>query len=95
MVKVDLTGLVEIAKGMTGVASDSDDVVGRLQQLNNEMSYDTELLLFLKSQTLLQDMSNIINDLRAADDMVQSLRHILADLPDEYERLEKRRSLTS
>lgn len=95
MVKVNLAGLVEMAKRMAKIASDSDDVIGRLQQLNNEMSYDTELLLFSKSQALLQNMSDVINDLRVTDDMVQRLKYILADLPDEYDQLEKRASLTS
>lgn len=89
MVKVDLAGLEEMAKQMTAVASDSDDVLGRTQQLNNEMSYDTELLLFPQSQTLLQDMSDLINDLRVADDMIQSLKRILSDLPNEYDQIEK------
>lgn len=88
MVKVDLAELEKMARQMAVLASDSDDVIGRLQQLNNEMSYDTELLLFPQSQTLLQNMMDSINNLRVTDDMIQTLKCILADLPDEYDQLE-------
>lgn len=91
LVKVDLVKMEVLAKRMAVLDSDSNDTLGRLQQLNSEMSYDMKLLLFPNSQMLLQNMSDAVNGLRAADDMIHSLKRILSPLSAEYAELEEMR----
>lgn len=90
MVKVDLVKMELIAENMARLSSDSEDALGKLRQINNEMSYDNELLLNPQGQFILQNLSDSINSLMVADDMLLSLKQILQSLPEEYGQLEER-----
>lgn len=89
MTRIDIGKLEQLAGKMTLLSGDSEDTLGKLRQVNNEMSYDTDLLLFPQSQSILQNLSDAINSLMVADDMLMSLQRIIEPLPEEYMKLEE------
>ncbi len=89
MTRIDIGKLEQLADKMTFLSEDSEDALGKLRQVNNEISYDTDLLLFPQSQSILQNLSDAINDLMVADDMLMSLQRIIEPLSKEYMQLEE------
>ena len=91
MVCIDLEILSEMANISKNLSNEAEDTLGRLQMLNNEMSYDTDLLFDFRSQLLLQGMSDAISQMRIVNDMLSEIKNILIILPQEYQQIENSR----
>lgn len=87
MVTMDLDQIDLLARSLGRLSSDSEDVLGRLGMLNYEISGDTKLLLYPSCRDLLQNMSDAVDSLRIANEMLWELKEILSELPEAYYRI--------
>ena len=68
---------------------DAEDILGRLKQLNGEISYDEDILLFPESSVLLGNIEEAGASLLVLENMFYSLYDILKGLLSAYETPEK------
>ncbi len=89
MAERDLQELSKLAKEISMISCDSEDVFGRLRQIMDEILQDEELMMYPQHRALLENLSDAVETLRSADAMLQAINRILDGLPDEYDQMEE------
>lgn len=90
MIKVEIAEIEQLTDVLSKAASDSDEVLSRLRQINTEMHDDLELPNYPQAPMLMDSVTYAIDTLTRSNDTLQSLRNVMFSVAADYREQEQR-----